>query len=94
MGARLGAVAQRRRSLRPDRVRVALLRCVRSLSARCSLPSRSLLTALSTRRQRSLPYVVKIDPPNSRLVSVPMDDNKVVRAEVCFGQRAGEPTSK
>lgn len=39
--------------------------------------------------QRSLPYVVKIDPPNSRLVSVPKDENEVVRAEVCFGQRAG-----
>lgn len=36
-----------------------------------------------------LPYVVKIDPPNSRLISVPRDDYEVCRAEVCFGQRAG-----
>eukprot|EP00966_Prymnesium_polylepis_P304741 7040950-Prymnesium_polylepis.1 len=36
-----------------------------------------------------IPYVVKIDPPNSRLVTVPIDDNDVVRAEVCFGRRAG-----
>ena len=32
---------------------------------------------------------MKIDPPNSRLVSVRKDMNDVVRAEVCFGQRAG-----
>jgi hypothetical protein len=36
-----------------------------------------------------LPYVVKIDPPNSRLVSVPDDTNECVRAEVCFGRRDG-----
>jgi hypothetical protein len=36
-----------------------------------------------------LPYVVKIDPPNGRLVSVPRDSHDVVRPEVCFGQRAG-----
>jgi hypothetical protein len=39
--------------------------------------------------QRCFPYIVKMDPPNSRLVSVPEDTNAVVRAEVCFGQRAG-----
>jgi len=39
--------------------------------------------------QSVLPYVVKIDPPNSRLVSVSKDDHNLVRAEVCFGQRAG-----
>mmetsp|Transcript_26252 Transcript_26252/g.56664 ORF Transcript_26252/g.56664 Transcript_26252/m.56664 type:complete len:349 (-) Transcript_26252:418-1464(-) len=39
--------------------------------------------------QTILPYVVKIDPPDSRLVSVPKDNNDYVRAEVCFGQRAG-----
>ena len=39
--------------------------------------------------QTLLAYVVKIDPPNSRLVSVPRDDNDCARAEVCFGQRAG-----
>lgn len=39
--------------------------------------------------QTVLPYVVKIDPPDSRLVSVPRDEDDVVRAEVCFGQRAG-----
>jgi len=36
-----------------------------------------------------LPYVVKIDPPNGRLISVPRDDYDLCRAEVCFGQRAG-----
>jgi len=36
-----------------------------------------------------VPYVVKIDPPNSRLVSVPEDSTCVVRAEVCFGQQPG-----
>ena len=39
--------------------------------------------------QNKLPYVVKIDPPNGRLVSVPRDSHDVVRPEVCFGQRAG-----
>ena len=39
--------------------------------------------------QAVLAYVVNIDPPNSRLVSVPKDSNQCVRAEVCFGQRAG-----
>ena len=39
--------------------------------------------------QTRLAYVVKIDPPDSRLVSVPQDNNACVRAEVCFGQRAG-----
>lgn len=36
-----------------------------------------------------LPYVVKIDPPNGRLISVPKDAETHCRAEVCFGQRAG-----
>lgn len=36
-----------------------------------------------------LPYVVKIDPPQPRLISVPHDINDLCRAEVCFGQRAG-----
>ena len=40
-------------------------------------------------RGPKLPYVVKVDPPNSRLVSVPKDDYDLCRAEVCFGQRAG-----
>ena len=35
------------------------------------------------------PYVVKLDPPDTRLVSVPTDTSEQVRAEVCFGQRAG-----
>ena len=39
--------------------------------------------------QSRLAYVVKIDPPESRLVSVPQDSNEYARAEVCFGQRAG-----
>lgn len=39
--------------------------------------------------QNRLPYVVKIDPPDSRLISVPGDDNRYARAEVCFGQRDG-----
>lgn len=36
---------------------------------------------------KTFPYVVKIDPPESRLISVPGDDNRVVRAEVCFGKQ-------
>lgn len=40
-------------------------------------------------RGPKLPYVVKMDPPGARLISVPMDDCSVCRAEVCFGQRAG-----
>ena len=36
-----------------------------------------------------LPYVVKIDPPVGRLISVPNDEYDLCRAEVCFGQRAG-----
>ncbi|KAK3253206.1 hypothetical protein CYMTET_37531 [Cymbomonas tetramitiformis] len=35
------------------------------------------------------PYVVKTDPPQGRLISVPSDENDTVRAEVCFGQREG-----
>ena len=38
--------------------------------------------------QSRLPYVVKIDPPESRLISVPKDTNDYVRAEVCFGADA------
>mmetsp|Transcript_23089 Transcript_23089/g.75065 ORF Transcript_23089/g.75065 Transcript_23089/m.75065 type:complete len:339 (-) Transcript_23089:346-1362(-) len=37
--------------------------------------------------QTVLPYVVKIDPPEGRLISVPTDEVYVCRAEVCFGQR-------
>lgn len=36
-----------------------------------------------------LPYVVKVDPPLNRLISVPKDDYDICRAEVCFGTRAG-----
>jgi hypothetical protein len=36
-----------------------------------------------------LPYVVKLDPPSRRLISVPRDDDDLCRAEVCFGSRAG-----
>ena len=36
--------------------------------------------------QKKLPYVVKLDPPVGRLISVPYDDNQICRAEVCFGQ--------
>lgn len=39
--------------------------------------------------QTTLPYVVKVDPPGARLVSVPKDTQDLVRAEVCFGSRAG-----
>jgi hypothetical protein len=39
--------------------------------------------------QTMLPYVVKIDPPNSRLVCVSRDEYDLVRSEVCFGQCAG-----
>ena len=37
--------------------------------------------------QTKLPYVVKLDPPISRLISVPHDDNDYCLAEVCFGQQ-------
>ena len=40
-------------------------------------------TGLST-----LPYVVKLDAPIGRLISVPSDDNSLCRAEVCFGHRS------
>ena len=36
-----------------------------------------------------LPYVVKVDAPLNRLISVPKDDYDICRAEVCFGMRAG-----
>jgi hypothetical protein len=36
----------------------------------------------------SVPYVVKLDPPLSRLVSVPADEYTVCCAEVCFGRLA------
>ena len=32
-----------------------------------------------------LPYVVKLDPPLARLISVPFDENTICRAEICFG---------
>lgn len=35
-----------------------------------------------------LPYVVKLDPPCGRLISVPSDHYNVCTAEVCFGQRS------
>ena len=34
--------------------------------------------------QRRIPYLVKVDPPNGRLICVPRDDSDVVRAEACF----------
>jgi hypothetical protein len=34
----------------------------------------------------TIPYVVKMDPPVNRLISVPRDEQWVCRAEVCFGQ--------
>ena len=39
--------------------------------------------------QTKLPYVVKLDAPLSRLISVPHDVNSLCRAEVCFGKMAG-----
>ena len=33
-----------------------------------------------------VPYVVKLDAPHNKLISVPSDDNSTVRTEVCFGQ--------
>ena len=33
-----------------------------------------------------LPYVVKLDPPIGRAVSVPRDANEVCRAEICFDE--------
>lgn len=38
--------------------------------------------------QTKLPYVVKLDPPVGRLISVPYDENAICRAEVCFGLRS------
>lgn len=36
--------------------------------------------------QARLPYVVKLDPPEGRLIAVHADESDLVRAEVCFGQ--------
>eukprot|EP00316_Scyphosphaera_apsteinii_P002159 CAMPEP_0119314526 /NCGR_PEP_ID=MMETSP1333-20130426/33045_1 /TAXON_ID=418940 /ORGANISM="Scyphosphaera apsteinii, Strain RCC1455" /LENGTH=286 /DNA_ID=CAMNT_0007319651 /DNA_START=81 /DNA_END=938 /DNA_ORIENTATION=+ len=36
--------------------------------------------------QTTLPYVVKLDAPLNRLISVPYDEGSLCRAEVCFGQ--------
>jgi hypothetical protein len=36
--------------------------------------------------QRRLPYVVKLDPPIGRLISVPYDETSICRPEVCFGK--------
>ena len=38
--------------------------------------------------QTQIPYLVRIDPPNSRLICVPRDENGVVRAEACFWHHA------
>ncbi|KAL1512101.1 hypothetical protein AB1Y20_005372 [Prymnesium parvum] len=38
---------------------------------------------------RSFPYVVQLDPPVGRLVSVPADHNSCIRPEVCFGKKVG-----
>lgn len=35
------------------------------------------------------PYVVQLDAPHDRLVSVPSDSNACIRPEVCFGAKAG-----
>lgn len=37
--------------------------------------------------QTKLPYVVKLDAPVGRLISVPYDEGSICRAEVCFGKR-------
>ena len=34
--------------------------------------------------RRRVPYLVKVDPPNGRLICVPRDESDVVRAEACF----------
>ena len=34
------------------------------------------------------PYVVKLDRPLGTMLSIPQDSNFVIRAELCFGQRA------
>jgi len=36
--------------------------------------------------QTKLPYVVKLDPPIGRLISVPYDETSICRPEVCFGR--------
>ena len=46
-------------------------------------------TPTLTRTRTLTRYVVKIDPPNGRLISVPRDSHDIVRPEVCFGRRAG-----
>jgi len=33
-----------------------------------------------------LPYVVKLDPPENRLICAPADNNATIRPEICFGQ--------
>ena len=38
--------------------------------------------------QTKHPYLVKIDPPNVRIICVPLDHSDVIQAEVCFGPDA------
>lgn len=38
------------------------------------------------RKGTTLPYVVKIDSPIGRLISVPYDSNELCRAEICFDE--------
>ena len=37
------------------------------------------------------PYVMQLDPPHSRLISAPSDNNDTIRPEVCFGQDSDGP---
>ena len=38
--------------------------------------------------QTILPYIVQLDPPVDRVVSVPSDNDACVQPEVCFGRKA------
>ena len=43
--------------------------------------------------ETQVPYLVKIDAPNERVICVPRDEPNVVRAEVCFGQHTADGLS-
>ena len=40
--------------------------------------------------EAGFPYIAQLDPPNARLISVPVDHDGCARAEVCFGTSALE----
>lgn len=60
------------------------VRCNLGESGWCSGNVQALDEPAPSGRDRSLPYVVMLDPPIKQLISVPQDSNVCVLPDVCF----------